>query len=222
LKSERRKFVSSSEEENGNETPGFNEDVQSNSEALADGEAIGELEGATSESTSAVAVQHTGAVSLLQSDLRNPYMSEEDQQVEMKPAVVGPPAYGSPDPASQAGRLVPIADHPLAPENAPEGAEISDDYGTDVQGLTTTATTATAPLTPMTDLERDTSGLGGGSVPTDDEGNPNYDELTVVQLKEEASRRGIEGTSSMNKGDLIEALESDDDENTVRAEQQPA
>ena len=207
--------MASTEEETREEKPGFEEDVQPNSEAIAEGEAIGELEGATSESTNPTAVQQTGAVTLSQSDLRNPYMSEEDQNVEMKPAVVGPPAYGSPDPVSQAGRIVPIADHPLAPENAPEGAAISEDYGADVEGATTTATTATAPAVPMTDLERDQSGRGGGGVPTDEEGNPDYEGLTVAELKQQASNRGIEGTSGMNKADLVEALEADDDEQAV-------
>lgn len=188
------------------ERPGFEEDVQPNSEAVAAGEAIGELAGATSESTNPSAVLTTSAVSLAQSELRNPYMSEEDQQVEMKPVVVGPPGYGSPEPVSQAGRLVPIADHPLAPENAPEGAAISEDYGADVEGVTTTPLTTTAPVAPMTDLELASAGL---AVPAE-EGD--YESMTVTQLRDEANSRGLTGLSGATKAELVEALETNDAE----------
>jgi len=56
----------------------------------------------------------------------NPYVSEEDQGVEMKPFVMGPPQYGSPDARTATGQLVRIEDHPLTDE-------ISEDYGADVE-----------------------------------------------------------------------------------------
>src|SRR6266478_5153639 len=43
----------------------------------------------------------------------NPYLSEEDQGMEMVAVVVGPPAYGSPEPVTSAGKLLPLDQHPL-------------------------------------------------------------------------------------------------------------
>lgn len=61
----------------------------------------------------------------------NPYVSEEEQGMEMRPAIVGPPPYGSPDAATSAGRLVELTTHPLRPDALPEDhpAAISRDYG---------------------------------------------------------------------------------------------
>jgi pyruvate/2-oxoglutarate dehydrogenase complex dihydrolipoamide acyltransferase (E2) component len=70
-------------------------------------------------------------------NLNNPYVSPEEQDMQMEPHVMGPPSYGSPDPTTSAGSLVPIVDHPLAPENIEGGEEnpaaISEDYGADVE-----------------------------------------------------------------------------------------
>jgi|SRR3972149_8042953 len=55
----------------------------------------------------------------------NPNVTEELQDMELNPIVLGPPAYGSPDPRTSAGRLVPVSSHP-------NKALISDNYGADV------------------------------------------------------------------------------------------
>lgn len=50
-------------------------------------------------------------------DQFHPSFRQEDQDMAeamLKPVVIGPPAYASPDPATNAGKLVPIEDHPLA------------------------------------------------------------------------------------------------------------
>jgi pyruvate/2-oxoglutarate dehydrogenase complex dihydrolipoamide acyltransferase (E2) component len=75
---------------------------------------------------------HAGVVAVAPSSLMNPNVSEEEQGMEMAPVVVGPPAYGSPDPITSQSRLMPLEQHPLNEENAPEGSEaaISPDYGT--------------------------------------------------------------------------------------------
>lgn len=70
------------------------------------------------------------------SRLQNPYLSEEDQGMQLAAKTVGPPQYGSPDPATAAGALLTLEDgHPL--DMLPEGhpAAISADYAADVFGV---------------------------------------------------------------------------------------
>jgi len=90
--------------------------------------------------------------------LQNPYMSEEDQFMEMEAQVVGPPQYGSPDPATSAGRLLPLEQHPLNPEALPADhpAAISADYG---EGY---GRTVVGGVVERTDLETALAGAGGG------------------------------------------------------------
>jgi hypothetical protein len=134
-----------------------------------------------------------------------PYASQEEIGVQI-PAVeiVGPPAYGSPDPDTSAGRLVALRNHPLSADNAGEDhpSVISDDYGQDVENAQMEFGREGTHHGPpsLTDLERDASGGGGGS----------YDEMTVSELKDQARDREIEGFSSMNKKQLVKALEKDD------------
>ncbi len=56
-------------------------------------------------------------------DILNPHLSEEDQDMEMKPVVFGPPGYGSPDPATNAAALVPLEE---------TTHEVSEDFAADV------------------------------------------------------------------------------------------
>lgn len=74
---------------------------------------------------------HAGVISVAPSGLLNPNVSEVEQGMEIAPVVVGPPAYGSPDPTTSQSRLMPLEQHPLNAENLPEGSEaaISADYG---------------------------------------------------------------------------------------------
>lgn len=91
----------------------------------------------------------------------NPYMSEEEQDLEMQPQVMGPPPYGSPDPATSAGRLLPLDTHPLRAEVLPEGhsAAISDDYASSVAQETHLPGEGPHPLSPPpSDLEMDQAG----------------------------------------------------------------
>jgi len=74
-----------------------------------------------------LAAHQYGQENFVQSpNLNNPYVSPEDQDMDMVPVVMGPPQYGSPDPLTSAGALLPIVDHPLA-------EQFSEDYGTDAE-----------------------------------------------------------------------------------------
>jgi hypothetical protein len=74
------------------------------------------------------------------SAMQNPQMSEEEQGMEMAPIVVGPPAYGSPNPLTSGSRLLPLSMHPLNPDFLPEDSEmaqeaaIAGDYGVGYTG----------------------------------------------------------------------------------------
>lgn len=131
--------------------------------------------------------------------------------MEMTAAVVGPPAYGSPDPATSAGKLVPIDQHPLNPAALPEDhpARISDDYG---QGAVTSLV-AGQPV--RSDLERHLA--GDRTV----EGNQEVD--ATDSARELANSEGVdlnevEGTGAdgrVTKGDVENYLadrSQDDDE----------
>lgn len=128
-------------------------------------------------------------------------LEEEMQTIE--PAVVGPPAYGSPDPTTAAGRLVPIVDHPLE-------AIISEDYGADVTGATAEigeehpGEPSGADVSPP-DIETDAAGKGEGV-------GSDYNEMTVEDLKDKARDREISGFSTMNKDELVKALNKSDKE----------
>ena len=62
------------------------------------------------------------------SDVFNPYLPEDEQDMEMKPVILGPPGYGSPDPETQNATMVPIEEHAL--ELNPEfGSEVKEAEG---------------------------------------------------------------------------------------------
>lgn len=127
----------------------------------------------------------------------NAYFGEEEIGLKMKPTVIGPPAYGSPDPETSAGRLVPVEHHPLTPLGM-----IGEDYGADAGGDAVAGSEGSHHGPPsLTDLERDRMG-----------GEGDYDEMKVPELKEEAKARDIEGYSTMNKKELVKALEKSDAE----------
>jgi len=140
-------------------------------------------------------------------------MSEEEQSMDLTPAVVGPPAYGSPDPVTAAGRLLPLDQHPFKPPNLPEDhpARTSDDYGKGYDAAIAAADLGFSfPGTSgRTDLERDLAGTGeegaGATAST-----AQYDSQTRADLLAEAESRGLTGLSNATKADIITALVEDD------------
>lgn len=94
----------------------------------------------------------------------NPSFTSEDQEMaeQLRPIIVGPPAYTSPDPNTMAGRLVDVDEHPLKDD-------LADDYG------------ATIAARETIDLRE----------ATDDE-TPNYGKMKKAKLVREAERRGLD------------------------------
>lgn len=83
----------------------------------------------------------------------NPYVSQEEQGMEMRPAIVGPPGYGSPDSATSVGKLAPLHQHAFQSMEGTE-AEISEDYGAGYDGtLKGAATVTSAPTASQTTTE---------------------------------------------------------------------
>lgn len=154
--------------------------------------------------------EYTGDVILSEpSMLASPYMSVEEQGMELRTEVVGPPAYGSPEPTTSASKLLPLRDHPLRAEALPADhpARISDDYGASNAGDTVMPGESSHPATAqLSDLENDLLGRK-------DMREGNYEEMNKTELKAEADRRGLEVASDAKKADLVEALKQNDAEN---------
>lgn len=123
----------------------------------------------------------------------NPYV--EDQNMEIKPTVMGPPAFGSPDPNTTATTLAPLVDHPRR-------ALLSEDYGADVIEDSNL-------VSPTTGEEVDAQEELGSEVESEEE---DYNSMTVEELKNLSRNREIEGFSTMNKAELVAANEEYDNE----------
>jgi hypothetical protein len=178
-------------------------ELQVQDEAIAAGEHI-DFEAVEEEGAAIAHAQSTTNVS---------GMSEEEQFMEMTPVVVGPPGYGSPDPITSAGRLLPLEQHPFNPENLPEDhpAAIDEQYGEGYDSNLAPDEVGTHhPGAPQrTDLEKDTTGDGGGAK-VEGEQVESYDEKTKDELLAEAQGRGLEVNTSNTKAEIVQALEDDD------------
>ena len=178
-------------------------EVQPNDEAIAAGEYL--VEDATQLSTPPSQLKIAG-------------MSEEEQNMEMTPTVVGPPAYGSPITETAAGRLLPIDQHPFNPANLPDDhpAAIAEGYGEGYQANLAPGEVGTSfPGAPQqTDLQSDLLGdgsEGGGGA------SPNYDALSKGDVLAEAESRGLDVTASNTKQEIVDALKADDASKTTPA-----
>ena len=140
-------------------------------------------------------------------------MSEEEQNMEMTPVVVGPPGYGSPAPITSAGRLLPLDQHPFNPEALPEDhpARIDEDYGKGyTEAISATDVGTSFPGTSSgSDLERDLQGTDSESESSDEE-DADYETQTKADLLTEAENRGLDIPSGATKSEVVTALEEDD------------
>jgi pyruvate/2-oxoglutarate dehydrogenase complex dihydrolipoamide acyltransferase (E2) component len=130
------------------------------------------------------ALEEQGLVMPAPSVQNNPYVSEEEQGMEMRPTVLGPPAYGSPDPVTSVGRLVSLTSHPLSAEILPEGhpAALSEDFGEGYDGtLKGDATITSAPVAAQTTAE-----------PTDEEGEGEGEYNATAGAVELAEAEGVD------------------------------
>src|SRR5262245_268787 len=149
-----------------------------------------------------------GLVESAQSATKVSGMSEEEQGMSMTPSIVGPPGYGSPDPVTAAGRLLPLDQHPFNPQSLPEDhpARIDENYGVGYQAdLSPDEIGTQFPGAPQrSDLEVDQQGATPESEAVD------YSAQTKDELLAEATSRGLDVTSSNTKAEIISALQADD------------
>jgi hypothetical protein len=172
-------------------------EIQPNDEAIAAGEAFSEE-----------ALEADALIESLQSTVKVSGMSEEEQNMDMTPVVLGPPAYGSPDPISSGGRLLPLGEHPFRPDLLPEDhpSRIDPEYGKGYEGvLSPDEIGGSFPGAPgRTDLERDQQGADQSAEAVD------YNEQTKADLLAEAQSRGLDVSNSNTKDEIVSALEADD------------
>jgi hypothetical protein len=171
-------------------------EIQPQDEAIAAGEAFSEE-----------ALEADVLIQADQSAVKISGMSEEEQFMDMTPVIVGPPAYGSPDPLSSAGRLLPLDQHPFNPDSLPDDhpSRIDPEYGKGYQAdLTSDEIGGQFPGAPQrTDLERDQQGASA-------EEAPDYDSMTKADLQAEAESRGLTVSSTATKAEIVQQLRDDD------------
>jgi hypothetical protein len=150
-------------------------------------------------------------VTTAQSNFKISGMSEEEQSMDMTPVVVGPPGYGSPDPVTSAGRLLPLEQHPFNPANLPEDhpAALDEAYGEGYQAdLSPDEIGTHFPGAPgRSDLDVDTA---GGRQAREAGEASNYSEMTKDELLSTAQARGLDVNTSDTKAEITAALEEDD------------
>jgi hypothetical protein len=113
---------------------------------------------------------------------------KEDSAVDMDEVIVGPPGYGSPDPRTVAGRLVPLSEHPLKDEIA------KTDYGSEVTHEEVMQAFPEGALEPSGGMTKD-----------------NLEDKKKAELVSLAEQKGLDA-SGMTKAELVDALAEDSDE----------
>lgn len=137
-------------------------EYQPREENVEDGVDLETMDEALGEEKRAGAQNPTGVRLPSPSEKQNPYMSQEEQGMEMTPKTFGPPQYGSPNPATASSRLLTLEDgHPLDTIPEDNDAAISSDYAQDVIGVAdpTPGTHHGGPgRADISDLDRHTAG----------------------------------------------------------------
>jgi hypothetical protein len=110
-----------------------------------------------------------------------PNRQEDEQDMEMEPVIMAPPGYGSPDPATQEGTLVPVEESPL---------ELGEDYGSNV-GVSSE----------VTGLSEEAASESS----EEEEGRP-ANSATRAEWDEFARSKGVDPDEYGSKDDLIAAL----------------
>lgn len=134
------------------------------------------------EETEATTQADEGPEGLLEtgSEKMWPNRQEDEQDMEMEPVIMAPPGYGSPDPATQEGVLVPVDESPL---------ELGEDYGSNVG------------------VSSEVTGLSeeGASESSEENGAP-ANSATRAEWDEYARSQGVDPDQYSSKDDLIAAL----------------
>lgn len=133
----------------------------------------------------------------------HPAYREEDQHMaeELKPVVVGPPAYASPDPSTMSGRLVPVEEHPRS-------ADLSEDYGASVVGSSAEAPVVTTDSYESTMTPEE--GLQAQAGARAKEAPENREEWTKANWQDQARAYGL--STSGTKDDLKQSVEAYEEE----------
>jgi hypothetical protein len=116
------------------------------------------------------------------SDKMHPNRQEDEQDMEMEPVILAPPGYGSPDPVTQEGLMVPVEDSPV---------ELAEDYGTNV----------TVSSQEAAENENKDAGVEADG----DEDRP-ATSATRAEWDDYARSKGVNPDEYSSKDDLIEAL----------------
>jgi hypothetical protein len=119
-----------------------------------------------------------------------PSFREEDQDMAhaLEPVIIGPPAYASPDPDTNANTLVPVDEHP---------AELPEDYG------------ESAPKTVDITMNSDATPQGEGG-PLALGSDEDREEWTKEQWQEKAEGYGLAKSGNKDEiRDRVEEFESD-------------
>jgi hypothetical protein len=124
-----------------------------------------------------------------------PNRTEEEQDMEMEPVLISPPGYGSPDPETAEGILVPVEESPV---------ELAEDYGKDAMEAAAAVQEAQEGEEAPAPEEEAAEGEEAESE-EEDENRPSAS-ATRAEWDEYARSKGVDPDEFSSKEDLIAAL----------------